>query len=123
VISKANPLKLILSRPILNGQFTKWAIILEYHNLVQVTQRIVKGKTLVDFLLDHPIFDNWELNNDLLGEDVLFVDILPSWEMYFDGPIRQDGANARVVFTSPQKHIFPYSFVLTQLCSNNMKEY
>ena len=32
-------------------------------------------------------------------------------------------AGARVVFVSPEKHILPYSFVLTQLCSNNVAEY
>ena len=35
---------------------------------------------LVDFLIDHPIPDEWKLNDDLLGEDVFFVDILPPWE-------------------------------------------
>jgi len=31
------------------------------------------------------VFDDWELNDDLLGEEVFFVDGLPSWEMFFDG--------------------------------------
>ncbi|XP_021727450.1 uncharacterized protein K02A2.6-like [Chenopodium quinoa] len=43
--------------------------------------------------------------------------------MYFDGAARQDGAGAGVVFVSPEKHVLPYSFVLNQLCSNNMAEY
>ena len=43
--------------------------------------------------------------------------------MYFDGAARQDGAGAGVVLISPKKHIIPYSFALTQLCSNNMAEY
>uniref|UniRef100_A0A803L4J8 RNase H type-1 domain-containing protein n=1 Tax=Chenopodium quinoa TaxID=63459 RepID=A0A803L4J8_CHEQI len=60
---------------------------------------------------------------DLPGEDVFNIEILPPWEMYFDGVARQDGAGAGVVFVSPEKHVLPYSFVLTQLCSNNMAEY
>jgi len=43
--------------------------------------------------------------------------------MYFDGAARRDGAGAGVVFVSPEKHILPYSFVLTQLCSSNVAEY
>jgi len=43
--------------------------------------------------------------------------------MYFDGAARRDDAGTRVVFVSPEKHILPYSFVLTQFCSNNMAEY
>jgi len=56
----------------------------------------------------------------LLGEDLFFINILPLWEMYIDGATRQHGAGAGVVFVSPNKHILPYSFVLTQLCDNNM---
>jgi len=59
----------------------------------------------------------------LSGEDVSFIDILPPWKMHFDGVAGQDGASAEVVFISPEKNILPFSFVLTQLCSNNMKEY
>ncbi|XP_056685850.1 uncharacterized protein [Spinacia oleracea] len=95
----------------------------------------VKGKPLIlyivaqerqaiaDFFADHPVPPNWELSVDLHGEDVFYIDVLPPWEMYFDGVARQDGAGAGVVFLSPEKHVLAYSFVLTQLCSNNMAEY
>ena len=86
-------------------------------------QKAVKGQALTDFLADHPIPDDWELNDDLPGEGVFYIDILPPWEMYFDGAARRDGAGAGVVFVSPEKHILPYSFGLTQLCSNNVVEY
>jgi len=50
---------------------------------------------------------------------VFYIDILPPWEKYFDGAARRDGAGVGVVFVSPEKHILPYSSVLTQLCSSN----
>ncbi|KAM2437189.1 hypothetical protein ACFX1W_014327 [Malus domestica] len=43
--------------------------------------------------------------------------------MFFDGSARADGAGARVVFMSPQRQILPYSFQLSELCSNNVAEY
>ena len=43
--------------------------------------------------------------------------------MYFDGAAWQDSAGAGVVLISPEKHILPYLFVLTQSCSNNIVEY
>jgi len=58
VISKAYCKKYILSRPILNGQLTKWVVILKQYDIVYVPQRAVKGQTLADFLADHPIPDN-----------------------------------------------------------------
>ena len=53
-------------------------------------QKAIKGQVLVDFLADHPIHNNWELNDDLSGEDVFFIEILLPWEMYFDGATRHD---------------------------------
>ncbi|XP_019054648.1 PREDICTED: uncharacterized protein LOC109115271 [Nelumbo nucifera] len=43
--------------------------------------------------------------------------------MFFDGAARKDGAGAGLVFVSPQREILIYSFVLIELCSNNMAEY
>jgi len=43
--------------------------------------------------------------------------------MYFDGVARHDGAGAGKVFIFPEKHVLTYSFVLAQLCPNNMAKY
>ncbi|KAG9445059.1 hypothetical protein H6P81_016399 [Aristolochia fimbriata] len=43
--------------------------------------------------------------------------------MYFDGAVRRNGAGAGVLYVSPRKDLLPYSFVLTQNCSNNEAEY
>jgi len=69
------------------------------------------------------VLDDWELNDDLPGEEVFFVDVLLLWEMFFDGAARQDVAGAGVVLVSPKKHILPYSFILVDLCSNNVAKY
>jgi len=49
VVSKADSIKYILSRPILNGQLAKWAIILNHYDLLYVPQRVVKGQAMADF--------------------------------------------------------------------------
>ena len=123
VISKADPIKYIMSRPILNGRLAKWAMILKQYDLVYIPQRATKGQALADFLADHPIPDDWELNDDFPGEDVFFIDILPLREMHFDEAARRDSAGAGVAFVSLEKHILPYSFMLTQVRSNNVAEY
>jgi len=94
-------------------------VILKQYNLIYIPQRAVKGQSLAD----HPIPDVWELNDDLPGEDVFFIDILPPLKMHFYVAARRDGASVGVVFVSPKNHILPYSFVLTSLCSNNVAEY
>ena len=75
VISKADPIKYILS--ILSGRLAKWAVILEQYDLIYVPQKAIKGQALGDFLADHPIPNEWELNDDLPGEKVLAINILP----------------------------------------------
>ena len=82
-----------------------------------------KGKTLADFLADHSIPNNWELNDDLSGKYVFFIDILPLWKMHCDGVARRCDASTRVIFISLERHILSYSFVFTQLCFNNVAEY
>ncbi|XP_074287864.1 uncharacterized protein LOC141613022 [Silene latifolia] len=123
VISKDYPIKYILSRPVLSGRLAKWAVLLKQYDLVHVPQKAIKGQALADFLADHPVPAKWELQDDLPGEEIFYVDVLPPWQMYFDGAARCDGAGAGVIFLSPEGHVLPYSFVLTELCSNNVAEY
>ncbi|CAM8890588.1 unnamed protein product [Rhodiola kirilowii] len=123
VVSKADPIKYILSRPVLSGRLAKWAMLLKQYDLVFVPQRATKGQAIADFFADHPVPAEWEFSIDLPGEDIFYIDVLPPWQMFFDGAARRDGAGAGVVFVSPENHLLPFSFTLTQLCSNNMAEY
>jgi len=43
VISKADPIKYILSRPILSRQLAKWVVILKQYDLIYVPQKAIKG--------------------------------------------------------------------------------
>jgi len=77
VIFKADPIKYILSRPIFNGGLAKLAVILKQYDLVYIPQKAIKGQALADFLADHLIPNDWELNDYFPGEDVFYIDILP----------------------------------------------
>ncbi|XP_074297737.1 uncharacterized protein LOC141628499 [Silene latifolia] len=82
-----------------------------------------KGQALADFLANHPVAVKWELHDDLLGAKIFYVDVLPPWQMYFDGAERRDGAGTGVVILSLEGYVFPCSFVLIELCSKNVSEY
>ncbi|XP_070029000.1 uncharacterized protein [Nicotiana sylvestris] len=43
--------------------------------------------------------------------------------MYFDGAAHCEGVGAGVVFVTSQGEVLPYSFTLTQHCTNNVAEY
>ncbi|KAG9453325.1 hypothetical protein H6P81_006229 [Aristolochia fimbriata] len=123
LISRADPLKYIMSRPILSGRLAKWALLLSEFEINFIPQRAIKGQALANFLADHPVPAEWELTEEFPDEEIFLVKVLPPWEMYFDGAARRNGAGAGVLFVSPKKDLLPYSFVLTQICSKNEAEY
>ncbi|XP_059281023.1 uncharacterized protein LOC132034657 [Lycium ferocissimum] len=123
LISRANPIKFVMSKPVLSDRLARWYLQFQQFEITYIPQKAVKGQALADFLADHPIPDDWELTDELPDEDAMVVEIQPPWKMYFDGASQRDGAGAGVVFVTPQGEVLPYSFTLTQCCSNNVAEY
>ena len=63
---------------------------------------------------------HWELSNDLPDEEVMVIEISQPWKMFFDGAAQHCGAGVGVMF---EGDILPYSFTLTECCSNNVAKY
>jgi len=54
VISKVNPLRLLMTKPSpLNGRLKKWAILLSQYEMQFLPQKAVKGQAVADFLAEH----------------------------------------------------------------------
>ncbi|KAM2618530.1 hypothetical protein TB1_034795 [Malus domestica] len=123
LVAKADLVKYVMSKPVLTGRLAKWALLLNQYKIIYVPAKAVKGQALADFLADHPILADWKISDDLPDEEVFYIDIFPTWMMFFNVSARADGAGAEVVFMSPQRQILPYSFQLSELCSNNVAEY
>ncbi|XP_012849590.1 PREDICTED: uncharacterized protein LOC105969382 [Erythranthe guttata] len=123
LISRMNPLKYVMSKPVLSDRLARWYLQLQQFDITYIPQKAVKGQVLADFLADHPIPAEWELSDDLPDEDVLVIEVSPPWKMYFDGASHREGAGAGVVFITPNGEVLPHSFTLTQNCSNNVAEY
>ena len=113
----------MLSKPILLGWLARWGLLLTEYEIVYIPQKTIKGQALVEFLADHPILATWEISDDLPNEEIFYVDVLPSWVMFFDGSALYAGTSACVVSVLPQRQILPYSFVLSERCSNNVAKY
>ncbi|KAM1929819.1 hypothetical protein ACFX13_031327 [Malus domestica] len=123
LVAKADPVRYVMSKPVLAGRLAEWALLLNQYEIIYVPAKVVKGQALADFLADHQIPADWKISDDLPDEEVFYIDIFPTWTMFFDRSARADGAEAGVVFMSPQRQILPYSFQLSELCSNNVAEY
>jgi len=95
-----------------------------------VPQKAIKGQTLTDFLATHPVSETSKLHEDI-PDEVIKANMTSSddvWKMFFDGALRIDYkgkiiARVGVVFISPNDHVLPHAFSLTEPCSNNVAEY
>ncbi|KAL0406142.1 UNVERIFIED_CONTAM: hypothetical protein Slati_3928100 [Sesamum latifolium] len=123
LVSKANPLKYVMMKPVLSDRLARWYLKLQQFEITCVPQKAVKGQVLPDFLANHPMPAEWELSDDLPDEDVLVIEITPPWKMYFDGASHKEEVGAGVVFVTSKGEVLLYSFTLMQNCSNNMAEY
>ncbi|KAK4404346.1 hypothetical protein Sango_0803200 [Sesamum angolense] len=123
LVSKANPLKYVMAKPVLSDRLARWYLQLQQFEITYVPQKAVKGQVLADFLADHPMPAEWDLSDDLPDEDVLVIEVTPPWKMYFDGGSHKEGVGAGVVFVTSEGEVLPYSFTLTRNCSNNVAEY
>ncbi|KAL0305267.1 UNVERIFIED_CONTAM: hypothetical protein Scaly_2990700 [Sesamum calycinum] len=112
-----------MAKPVLSDKFARWYLQLQQFEITYVPQKAVKGQVLPDFLTDHPMPAKWELSDNLPNEDVLVIEVTPSWRMYFDEAFHKEGVGAGVVFVTSEGEVLPYSFILTQNCSNNVVEY
>ncbi|XP_071912457.1 uncharacterized protein [Coffea arabica] len=121
LISKSNPIKYVMAKPVLSDRLARWYLQFQQFEIIYVPAKAVKGQILADFLADHPLPVEWELTDELPDEEVFMVE--SSWSMYFDGAAHRDGAGAGVIFYTPEADILPYSFTLTRRCSNNVAEY
>ena len=95
-----------------------------------IPQKVVKGQALAEFLAGHLILKNSKFHEDIPNE--VFESNVTSedevWQMFFDGASRIGPkgriiAGVGVVFISPQNHVLPRAFSLTESCSNNVAEY
>ena len=77
LIFRADPIKYIMSKPVLSRRLAKWALLLQEFDISFISQKVVKGQALANFLVDHPIADDWEFSDDLLDEEVLFIEGSP----------------------------------------------
>ena len=56
VVSRVNPLRILMTKPLsLNSRLANWAMLLSQYNMIFTPQKAVKGQAFADFLAAHPI--------------------------------------------------------------------
>jgi ribonuclease HI len=133
LVARADPIKYLLSQPVLTGRLAKWVLLMMEFDITFVPQKAVKGQALAEFLAAHPVPDDSPLITELPDEEVFVAELEAPWELYFDGASRTEvnlndaprrRAGAGLVFKTPQGGVMYHSFsLLKEECSNNEAEY
>jgi ribonuclease HI len=103
----------MLQKPILSGRIGKWAYALSEYDLTYESLRAMKGQVIVDFIVDHRIKGE---------DDIEYVSICP-WRLYFDGSVCREGQGTGTVLISPNNILYDTSVRLEYNCTNNQTEY
>src|ERR1700722_3157668 len=120
-----DPIRYLMTLPVLLGRLAKWAIILMEYDITYVPQKAIKGQAIADFLAAYPIPDDSPLNYDLPDEHVMYTEGQPFiWKMYFDGASSVDTnsssqvlrikVGAGIVFVTPSGGIIQHSISISE---------
>ncbi|XP_070011059.1 uncharacterized protein [Nicotiana sylvestris] len=77
LVSRANPIKFVMSKLVLNDRLARWYLQFPQFEIVYIPQKAIKGQVLADFLADHPIPDDWDLIDELPNQDRMVIEVQP----------------------------------------------
>jgi hypothetical protein len=116
VTCQTDVIKHMLHRPILSGRLGKWAYSLIDYDLTYESLKYTKGQIVVDFIVDHWI----DIEHDLNVAGLIF---LTPWKLYFDESACNEAQVIGIVFVCPHDACFEMSIPLEYFCTNNQGEY
>ena len=115
VITNSDPIKFLLQKPILNGQYAKWMLMLSELDISMEKPKAIKSQAPAEFL---------KYTKHTLDEEVLLVeDREDDWTLYFDSASTHNEGSAGIVLTNKHEEVFKKAIKLTFSCSNNEAEY
>ena len=128
---RLDPIKYIFEKPSLSGRITRWQVLLSEFDILYVSQKVIKGSAIADFLTE---IDNEEyepMSFDFPNEDLMAVLQIDEektseedgWNTYFDGASNALGRGVGAVLISPKGNHCPFTTKLSFDCTNNVAEY
>ena len=134
LISRADPIKYMMSLLELIGRLAKWALSMLLFDIRYIPQKAIKGQALADFLAQHPVPDDSPLLCELPGKEILLMeDDTQFWELYFDGASSPEFDDQHtlirvkvrlgLVFVTPTGAIIHQAINIIEPRTNNEAEY
>ncbi|XP_058741316.1 uncharacterized protein LOC131613685 [Vicia villosa] len=132
-----DPIKYLLEKPALTGRIARWQMLLAEYDIQYRAQKAIKGSVLHDHLASQPIDDNQSLQDDFLGEEIMYLktkdyeeplngegpDPESRWGLIFDRAVNAYGRGIGAIIVMPQGSHVSFTTRLMFDCTNNMAEY
>ncbi|KAG8497186.1 hypothetical protein CXB51_008441 [Gossypium anomalum] len=125
LISKLDPLKYMMESTTLNRRMTRWQVLLSEFDIVYVSQKAMKGSSIVELLASRALEDYEPLSFDFFNEELMYVATTEEypWKLNFDSASNTVGNRIGAVLVSPNGDHYPFTYKLDFDCTNNMAEY
>ncbi|BFG30001.1 hypothetical protein CerSpe_162750 [Prunus speciosa] len=126
LVVKSDPVRYLLTRPVLSGRLARWLQQLSEFDITCMTPKAIKGQAVIDMLALCPEVEESTLSEEVLGELPEVVAVVTEeepWTLYFDGSSMSKGGGAGVVLINPEGQATALLFKLNFPCTNNTAEY
>ena len=125
-MTKSNPIRMLLQRPILSGRLAQWLLQLSEYDIMSIIPKVVKGQAIAKLLAQFPEEDISQITDEVPGEviEVACLEVNRClWEMKFDESFVSSGGGVGIVLANEENETLSMSFKLDFLCSNNVAKY
>ncbi|RDY07596.1 hypothetical protein CR513_08272, partial [Mucuna pruriens] len=70
LVSRMDPIKYIFEKLALTGKIARWQVALSKYDIFHVTQKVINGSVLADYLAHNPLVDYQPMRHDFPDEDL-----------------------------------------------------
>ncbi|XP_028120776.1 uncharacterized protein LOC114318117 [Camellia sinensis] len=120
--TRYTPLKKACLALALTGRLARWLLLFFEFDLKYVTRKSIKGRAVAEFLADHLVEGDEEVEYLFPDEAILQVEE-KTWTMYFDGTSNHYGYGIGVLVIAPDDSHMPLAFKLQFKVSYNEVAY
>ena len=73
LITRVDPLKYLMEKPVQDGKTAKWVLLLSEFDIKCVTHKSVKGRVIADYLAHSSPKEAKEIQGDFPDEDIMRI--------------------------------------------------
>ncbi|XP_028112928.1 uncharacterized protein LOC114311044 [Camellia sinensis] len=125
LMTRSDPIRFLLTRPVLSGRLARWLLSLAEYDITCKAPKAIKSQALAVPLAHFPSGEHEPPSDELPGDEFQAAEVNTKgeWSLSFDGSSASKGGGAGKVLISPNQIEVNLSYKLDFKCSNNEAEY